>query len=259
MPALIGEHADGLGEDRAADVVHHQVHPLAVGRFHYRVMEVGLARRDADVEAVALERLQLGARARRTDDPGAHRLRRGERRHADAGRDAGNEQPFVRLQAALLDQHVVNHQESDRHGGRLLPGELLWHRDGVGLVHEGVLTERPRKPPHDALAAADDFTGSVGAGSLGGARLSEAVAADEFPTVEARRAHVHEQFCRRGLGLRAPRATRGWCRARWSGRSTLSWAGIMPITGVTSARYIWSSFISGADMKRLLSMLVVAA
>jgi hypothetical protein len=33
----------------------------------------------------------------------------------------------------------------------------------------------------------------------------------------------------------------------------------MPITGVTSARYIWSSFISGADMKRLLSMLVVAA
>src|SRR5712692_5310660 len=59
QPPFVAERPETFGEDRAADVVHDQVHALALGRLHHRVVEVGGPRLNADVEPVLLEPAEL--------------------------------------------------------------------------------------------------------------------------------------------------------------------------------------------------------
>src|SRR5712692_11962194 len=59
QPSLVAERPETFGEHRPADVVHHEIHALAVGGLHDGVVEVAGAGPDADVEPVLLESAQL--------------------------------------------------------------------------------------------------------------------------------------------------------------------------------------------------------
>src|SRR4029077_3277381 len=109
-------------KDRSPDVVDYQVRTLAAGRVEHGLREVAGARANAEVEAHALQLVELVLRARGADDLGAERLGGLQGGDADTRGDAGDEHPFARLEASLRDQHVVHHHEDEGNARRLLPG-----------------------------------------------------------------------------------------------------------------------------------------
>ncbi len=209
VPAFVGERANRLGEHRAADVVDDEVGALAAGGFHHRVGEVSRARADADVQAHAFELVELVLRARRADHLGAERLGGLQSGDADPGGDAGDEQPFARLELPLSDEHVVHHHEDERNARGFLPGEILRHRQSLARIDERVLGEAAAAAPHHAIARLEsghafselrDLARAFSAGRFRGTARLDRVPDDQLAAIEARGVHAQQDLPRAGLG-----------------------------------------------------------
>ena len=106
----------------------------------------------ADIQPEPLQSIELLLRARSADDARAHLLRRLERRDTDAGRHAGDEDPFTRRELPLGDQHVVHDEERERNRRAFLPPEAGRHGDRFARIHQRMLGKRARASSHHALA-----------------------------------------------------------------------------------------------------------
>src|ERR1044071_6910664 len=81
-----------LAQPPPAPVAAHQVDALAAGRLHDGVVEIGLPRFDAGIEAESVQFLEFLAGSGGPDDLRADRLRRLQSGHADTRGHARDEQ-----------------------------------------------------------------------------------------------------------------------------------------------------------------------
>ena len=228
--------ADVLGEDGAADGVDDEVGAVLAGCLHDRGREVGArACTSATSSPSGFERRQLVGRARGADDLRAQHLAQLQRRHADAGGHAVDQQPFAGLQPALQHQHVVRRRGRSAGCWRPLPttalaGTAMASAASISAYSENAPAQRPitRSPglkPADLGADRDDLAGAFAADGLPGAGLAvQAVAQHELAAVERRGVHAHQQLLRSRLGHRrlAQFEHRVRCRSSASSRTASS-------------------------------------
>src|SRR3954470_9740874 len=171
-----------------------------------------------------------------------------QRRDPDTGRNARDEQPFIRLESALLDQHVVHDHERERHRSGFFPRKVFRHRDRLAGVHERVLGEGARASAHDAFARTDDLARDFLAGGLSRAGLDQP-ANDQLAAVQARGLDLHQQLARTRLRFGDFTLLEDCLAIHGLNEESFHWdlipAALITLPQVSYSRFVYSASASG--------------
>ena len=175
------------------------------------MVKIARARAQTEVQPQRLQPIEFVLRARRADHLGAQHFGCLERGHADAGRNAAHQHPFIGCKPSLGDEHVVHHHECQWNRGSFLPCKLGRYSNRFAKIHQRVFGERTGATPHHALphldaghprGELDHLACALHPDGFGRTRLLQAVSDDEFAAIEACRAHLHQHLLRARFGYR---------------------------------------------------------